>query len=140
MPKCYSKTCANIALASMCVGTMLFMLSPASGRDKGQWENLDPAISSWYRNLMQPNHPDYSCCGEADAYWADRVEVKDGEVIGIITDTRADKPLSRSHIPVGTRIVVPANKLKWDRGNPTGHIVIFLNGDYVVCYVLNTGT
>jgi hypothetical protein len=119
---------------------MLFMLSPASGRDKGQWENLDPAISSWYRNLMQPNHPDYSCCGEADAYWADRVEVKDGEVIGIITDTRADKPLSRSHIPVGTRIVVPANKLKWDRGNPTGHIVIFLNGDYVVCYVLNTGT
>lgn len=66
----------------------------------------DPVISSWFKSLMQPDHPNYSCCGEADAYWADGVEVKDGQTITIITDTRPDEPLGRPHVPVGTRIVV----------------------------------
>ena len=89
---------------------------------------------------MQPDYPLAPCCGEADSYWADGVEVKDGEVIAIITDTRPDLPLGRPHVPVGTRIVVPPNKLKWDRGNPTGHTIIFLGYDSrVTCYVTGTG-
>jgi hypothetical protein len=40
-------------------------------RDLGQWESADPAIREWYQALMQPDIPTASCCGEADAYWAD---------------------------------------------------------------------
>jgi hypothetical protein len=134
-----SKISAGIDLILMCAVAMCFILAPALARDRGQWENKDLVISSWFKSLMQPDHPDYSCCGEADAYWADGVEVKDGKTIAIITDTRPDEPLGRPHVPVGTRIVVPTHKLKWDRGNPTGHVVIFLKLDYVVCYVPNTG-
>jgi hypothetical protein len=120
---------------------VLFMLLPASARDNGQWENTDPVISQWFQGLRRPDYPQSPCCGEADAYWADGVEIKDGQVIAIITDTRLDEPLGREHVPVGTRFVVPPEKLKWDRGNPTGHIIIFLNSiDRVVyCYITGTG-
>jgi hypothetical protein len=110
-------------------------------RDNGQWENCDLTMRQWFWTLMQPDHPTSSCCGEADAYWADGLEVKGGLVIAIITDTRPDEPLGRPHVPVGARFVVPPEKLKWDRGNPTGHIVIFLNvyDGEVYCYVTGTG-
>jgi hypothetical protein len=47
-----------------------------------------------------------------------------------------DGPLARAHIDVGTRIIVPNAKIKWDQGNPTGHGVIFLRSDdkWVYCY------
>jgi hypothetical protein len=82
-----------------------------------------------------------SCCGEADAYWADSFEVdkKTGNWVAIITDTRPDEERKRKHIPPGTRIVVPKWKLygqsdpdnptvrKFNPGNPTGHGIIFIN-------------
>lgn len=36
-----------------------------------------------------------SCCGEADAHWADSFEVEDGRYVAIITDERSDGPLTR---------------------------------------------
>jgi hypothetical protein len=131
--------------ALICAVAMLFMLLPVFARDNGQWENSDLAIYYWFQGLMRPDYPRSPCCGEADAYWADGVDVKDGQVIAIITDTRLDEPLGRDHVPVGTRIVVPPEKLKWDSGNPTGHFVIFLGSDRtgsdrtVYCYVTGTG-
>jgi len=121
------KTALRLIGDLICAMTMLLVSLPAFARDNGQWENSDPAVSRWFRELMRPDEPEKSCCGEADAYWADGVEIKDGQVIAIITDARPDEPLGRRHVPIGTRIVVPPNKMKWDRGNPTGHIVIFLN-------------
>lgn len=123
---------------------ILFLLttSPAThARDLGQWQNESTQLRRWFEGLRQPDDPKISCCGEADAYWADGVEVKDGQTIAIITDDRPDEPLGRPHVDVGTRIVVPPNKLKWDAGNPTGHVVIFLSFDRrVYCYVQNGGT
>lgn len=114
--------------------------TPALTRDSGQWEASDPLIRQWYKDLMQPDNPDKSCCGKADAYWADQVEVKDGKVYAIITDTRPDGPLGRMHVPPGTRIEVPPNKLTWRYGNPVGHTVIFLGaGMAVLCFVQNGG-
>lgn len=114
--------------------------TPAKARDLGQWENSDPRVRQWFETLMQPDNPGVRCCGEADAYWADKIEVKDGKVYAIITDTRPDGPLLRPHVPPGTRIEVPPHKLKWDRGNPTGHTVIFLNASgQVLCFVQATG-
>lgn len=114
---------------------------PVHGRDLGQWTNADPAIRAWYRSLMQPDNPNASCCGEADAYWADEVHVRNGRTFVTITDDRDDTPLGRPHIPNGTVIEVPDHKLKWDRGNPTGHGVIFLSRSlHVFCYVQPGGT
>ena len=47
-----------------------------SARDLGQWEGADPTIRQWYQALMQPDVPKASCCGEADAYWADEIHVR----------------------------------------------------------------
>ena len=91
------------------------MIGVANARDLGQWEAVDPAIREWYQALMQPDVPTASCCGEADAYWADEVHVKDGKTYAIITDDRPDEPRRRPHIDVGTEIEIPNNKLKWDQ-------------------------
>jgi hypothetical protein len=46
-----------------------------NARDLGQWN--DPAnadLKRRYQDLKQPDNPAASCCGEADAYWADAFE------------------------------------------------------------------
>jgi hypothetical protein len=119
---------------------LLVLSLPAPARDLGQWENSDPNVRAWFRSLMRPDMPTASCCGEADGYWADEVHVRDGKVFATITDDRDDGPLKRPHVPVGTEIEVPPNKLKWDRGNPTGHNIIFLTTyRFVFCFVQGSG-
>src|SRR5713101_4082721 len=44
-----------------------------------------------------------------------------------ITDDRDDAPLRRPHIDIGTEIEIPNNKLKWDKSNPTGRGIVFVN-------------
>jgi len=120
---------------------LLLGISTAQARDNGQWENSDPVVKKWYQELMRPDVPTLSCCGESDAYWADEIHVRDGKTYATITDTRDDKPLNRPHIPVGTEIEVPNEKLKWDRGNPTGHNVLFLSSSRApFCLVQGSGT
>jgi hypothetical protein len=115
---------------------LLAFLSYARAHDDNHGGVSDPAIQQWYRGLMQPDNPASSCCGEADAYWADEVHVRGGKTYATITDDRPDAPLGRPHIDNGTVIEIPDHKLKWDRGNPTGHGVVFLSRQgYVFCYV-----
>jgi hypothetical protein len=117
-----------------------FLVSAADARDTGQWESTNSEIREWYQALMQPDNPAVSCCGEADAYWADSFEVDGDKYVAIITDSRPDAPLRRKHVDVGTRFVVPNHKLKYDKSNPTGHGVIFLSAnDFVYCYVAPGG-
>lgn len=126
---------------TIAVVAMLSLLSVAFARDAGQWDGSDPIIRQWYKGLMQPDNPGVSCCGEGDAYWADRTEIRDGRIFAIITDTRPDGPLGRRHVPPGTAIEIPPHKLKWDRGNPTGHVIVFLSASdlSVLCYIQNGG-
>lgn len=115
-------------------------LSAASARDNGQWTDIDVIIGQWFRSLTQPDDPQQSCCGVADAYYADSFETFKDQYIAIITDERDDQLLGRPHIAVGTRILVPNHKLKIDAGNPTGHGVIFVNTSWqVFCYVVPGG-
>jgi hypothetical protein len=116
-----------------------FVVNSAYPHDSGQWEETTPAVREWYRSLMQPDKPWVSCCGESDAYFAE-AKVREGKTFAVIIDDRDDEPRRRHHVPVGTEIEVPAGKLKWDAGNPTGHAVIFLtvNND-VYCFVQGTG-
>ncbi len=130
-----------LMVAVVCMAALWFAIAwvkPALARDNGQWG--DSAVSEWYRTLMQPDNPTISCCGEADAYWCDGLHVKDGKTFCTITDDRPDEPRQRAHIDVGTQIEIPDAKLKWDRGNPTGHAIVFLaSGGWVYCFVQNGG-
>lgn len=126
---------------------VISVVTVARARDQGQWEATPQDVRDWYRNLKQPDNPGMSCCGEADAYWADSFAVVDGTVVATITDTREDGPLGRPHVPPGTRVAIPTHKYKFDAGNPTGHGVVFLGrgtGDdvyeyNVLCYVTPGG-
>ncbi len=111
----------------------------ATARDQGQWGEQDPQVRQWFQSLMQPDNPYISCCGEAEAYYADSYETSpDGQWVAIITDERPDTwtdgnghNASRPHIPVGTKIIIPNAKIKWDKGNPSGHGLVFIGASYV---------
>lgn len=119
---------------------LCLIITPALARDNGQWENSAPEIREWFKSLMQPDNPYVPCCGEADAYYADTIHVRDGKTYATITDDRDDAPLGRPPVPVGTVILIPDAKLKWDKGNPTGHGIVFIgNQGQVYCYVTPGG-
>ncbi len=120
-------------------GTACFVGVATALGDEDPWSASPEHVRRWYRNLMQPDNPSILCCGEADAYHADSFEVDEDRYVAIITDER-DMP-NREPRAVGTRIVVPNHKLKYDAGNPTGHGVIFLRpgSDDVWCYVAPGG-
>lgn len=132
----------RLLLLVLAFAVLILSIHMARAHDYGQWEAADPDVRAWYQALMQPDNPAVSCCGEADAYWADSFEVEGDRYVAIITDPRPDGPLGRKHVDIGTRIIVPNHKLKYDRANPTGHGVIFLgqgNPDTVYCYVAPGG-
>jgi Sex factor F TraW protein N terminal len=119
---------------------LVLLSPPAAARDLGQWGDQPTYVRQWFKKLMQPDNPVMSCCGEADAYWADSFEVNDGRYVAIITDDRPDGPLGRPHREIGERIIVPNHKIKWDEGNPTGHGIIFIGGGgQVYCYITPGG-
>lgn len=97
-----------------------------------------PGLDKWYGSLMQPDNPTASCCGKADAYWCDDYFARDGKAFCRITDDRVVP--GRPPIAVGTEFEIPPYKLKFDRGNPTGHAVIFVNTQgHVWCFVQGGG-
>lgn len=131
----------KLILAAGIAVICIFAVTLAMARDLGQWKNVDPLIADWFANLRQPDvkfdgvAP--SCCGDADAYWADQQETDSlGGVVVIITDTRDDAPLRRRHIAPGTKFVVPPSKLRRPAiYNPTGHTVIFIGSSgQIYCY------
>lgn len=129
-----------ILTAGVLLVVVVVLTIAAIAHDEGQWAKADPAIKWWYDHLMQPDNPTTSCCGEADSYWADSFEVDGDKYVAIITDTRDDALLKRKHVDIGTKIVIPNHKLKFDQSNPTGHGIVFLSrGDYVYCYVAPGG-
>jgi hypothetical protein len=101
-----------------------------------------PELDAWFSELRQPDNENLSCCGEKDSYWCDEYFAKDGKAFCRITDDRVIE--GRPPVPVGTVIAIPDHKLKHDRGNPTGHAIVFgtmLGGGefYVYCFVQGGG-
>lgn len=121
---------ALLATSAVCFGfATLLTVQVALGHDADA-----PELDTWYAGLMQPDNPTASCCGKADAYWCDDLHVREGKTFCTITDDR--EVVGRPHMDVGTVIEIPPWKLKWDRGNPTGHAVVFLSiGGWVYCFV-----
>lgn len=129
-------------LFGVVLGFCLGSVRGAKARDVGQWnENTDTAVREWYKGLMQPDNPGVSCCSFADAYYADEVHIRDGKTFATVTDDREDGPLGRPHIPIGTEFEIPDQKLKWDRGNPTSHNVLFVSSTgHTFCFVQSSGS
>lgn len=126
-----------LALAAVLFGLLLCVVAyPVFAHD-----HEHPELNEWYATLMQPDNPTASCCGIADSYWCDEIHVRDGKTFCTITDDRPNEPLKRTPFPIGTEIEIPDRKLKWDRGNPTGHAVVFLSsGGAVYCFVQSSGS
>lgn len=124
-------------------GVLLFGCSHHAHARGDGWADTPANVRQWYQSLMQPDAPMISCCGEADAYYADDFEVEGDHYVAIITDTRPDEfpsGVTRPHIEPGTRIIIPNVKMKWDAGNPTGHGVVFIgSASQLYCYVAPGG-
>ena len=110
-----------------------------SARDLGQWESgrsgHQGVVEFFYSRIFPRRR-----VAAKPMLMGGFDEVDGDKYVAIITDPRPDEPLRRKHIEIGTRIVVPNNKLKYDKSNPTGHGIIFLSrADYVYCYVAPGG-
>lgn len=120
--------------------TIIALLMLSSTNSAMAHDSTHPEQDAWYRDLRMPDNPGFSCCGEADAYWADTTHVRNGRTYAMITDNRDDAALGRHHVPLNTEIEIPDVKLKFDAGNPTGHAVVFLNiNNQALCYVQGSG-
>lgn len=119
------------------VAALLFGMSNVRAKDNGQWKYASPDIADYFAKLMQPDSP-VSCCGSADLYWADKTDdcrphEQNCALVAIITDTRDDAPLMRAHIPAGTRIIIPPNKVRRPpSNNPTQHTIVFVGPTGIV--------
>src|SRR5664279_308178 len=79
LSRCCRTTWERARMNRIILGFGIFscMMASVNGRNLGQWDTVNPEIREWYQALMQPDVPNASCCGEADAYWADDVHVRD---------------------------------------------------------------
>ncbi len=65
---------------------------PVAAHDTGQWENQPIYLRQWFQKLMQPDNPDMSCYGEADALEADSFEIRGDQYVAIITNGKGIIP------------------------------------------------
>jgi len=127
---------ANIAMAAILAIALSVLAPVAAARNSGRWQ--DAPHHDWYSRVMRPDTPG-SCCGEADAYEADKFEVYGDHYVAIITKGDGFVPdneeWTKPAIPNGTRFVVPNEKIQRLPPNPTGHGIIFIapSGE-VICY------
>src|SRR5258708_13619151 len=75
--------------------------------------------NEWYQSLMQPDVPTSSCCGEADAHWADEIHVPDRKTYAITTAHRPDDPRGRPPVAVGTPVPTPSTNPQCSKTLPT---------------------
>lgn len=116
------------------VAIVLVAVGSAQAREDGNWSRGTEMVRQWFAELMRPDNPSLSCCGEADAYESDEfTQSPDGHYEAVITREKAP-------YAAGTHIFIPDEKIKWDKGNPTGHGWIFIGSEkQIYCYVTPSG-
>lgn len=127
----------GMGMGMLFFAAVIYFTTPAHPREGGQWDESDLERRQWFSRQMMPDNPPVRCCGEADAYYADKFEVSGDTFYAVITDDRDDAPLNRPHIAPGTRIEIPAHKFNDPRKdpNPTGHGIVFVTTSLqVLCY------
>jgi len=134
---------AKILTRQVAAVLVVLSIAPALARNAGQWDDTATSVEvhQWYAKVTRPDSPGYSCCGDADAYYADSYRLgPNGEYIAILTDERDaayDRMAGRITRAPGTEFVVPQIKFQTKYGNPTGHGVVFIGSTTgeVLCYI-----
>jgi hypothetical protein len=130
-----------LGIAAVVIGVLMCVHLAAA-----QTKYASPDLSEYYTSLMQPDNPKSSCCGDGDRYFADKTEACTAEdlaivpscaIVAIITDDGPNvfdvpdgqggtRTIKRPPIPVGTRIPVPASKVRKNPiPNPTDRNIVF---------------
>jgi hypothetical protein len=90
----------------------------------------DVPFADWMMSLQRPDVGG-PCCGPADQFYVDDYEVDpDGD--GFVAHIAGEEKT----------IHIPANKVIWDRVNPTGRGVLFRSlsmSGYIYCFVPGSG-
>ncbi len=97
----------------------------------GEWDNVDPAVRSWFRNLRSPHG--VPCCNMADGHRT--LEDWRGNTYWIPNPTATDAI---------EWIEVPPEAVVYNAGNPTGEAVVWYvlqgpNQVFIRCFVPGGG-
>jgi len=106
------------------VAAFLLLAAALTGPVRAAGDGYNPAWSAWFRSLTlyDAERQTYiSCCGDGDAVFADEWKATAAGIEATITDNRG-----HDWAKIGTKIVIPKKLEVADKGNPTGHLVLFL--------------
>lgn len=99
--------------------------------------DINAPYAQWINSLMKPDFPSSSCCGLADQYYVKEYLPSQRKGIAFTAIVSAHDGSSNFNVDV------PNEKVIWDRPNPTGQAIIFIqNNDAtstVVCFVPSLG-
>lgn len=112
-----------IAGGSITAAALLSKMSFAKNYDEEEAKQ-NAAVHEWYGNVKSNSNS--SCCGDADAYWADKIEAPPGVdyFFVTITDDRVIKGRADWN---GLKFMVPSAIIdRKKQGNPTGHNIFFV--------------
>ncbi len=86
------------------------------------------SLSDWFENLNRFEHSIgmmVSCCEEYDAVYADQWRVDElGQLFATVTGAG---PRNHWWAPIGREYYISDYKIVWNRGNPTGHSILFVS-------------
>jgi hypothetical protein len=85
--------------------------------------DINDPFSEWMKSLTRPDF-DGPCCGPSDQYYPESYWQNDDGSFEVTVN--------------GVNIHVPANKVIWDRVNPTGRGVLFMSKMFYNTPVLNS--
>ena len=95
----------------------------------------DPAMpyADWMKSLTRPDYPMSSCCGMADQYYVREYRPSQQNSVAfaaIVIGIDGEPDFS---------VEIPREKVIWNRVNPTGRGVIFIQDAEVLCFVPGMG-
>ncbi len=123
-----------LAILAVAIALLLFTLgmrAHATTHYAGEWDNIDPAVRSWFRNLKSPHG--VPCCNIADGHRTEE-------------DIRGNSYWIPNPAALGAIewMEVPAEAVVYNSGNPTGEAVVWYtmqNGTevFIRCFVPGGG-
>lgn len=75
-----------------------------------------------------------NCCAEYDAVWADWIGTHEGKYMVRVT---GGGPRNHAWAPIGRTYLIDQSFVVWNRGNPLGRPIVFLNPTSLepICFV-----
>ena len=117
--------------------TLSLMLTVVIAAGSAWAHDSGTPFAAWMKSLVQPLYPASSCCGPADQFYVREYQPSKKEGIAFVAIVAGDH--GKSDFPVE----IPSETVIWNRVNPTGRGVVFIEdhdwGRSVVCFVPGIG-